>query len=183
MLLLMIADNCLATRRDAAQSELAQFLEQGIVEWSSFADEYDATVWMVDMSSRLSRFVDDTLERQDILEAVHREATAANLKPDMVLALIQVESAFDHYAVSRVGAQGLMQVMPFWKYEIGRAEDNLTDIDTNIRYGCRILQFYVQKEKGNLSKALARYNGSVGKTWYPNRVFGAWQKRWIAGDL
>ena len=101
----------------------------------------------------------------------------------MVLALIEVESYFDRFAVSRVGAQGLMQVMPFWKKEIGRPDDNLTNADTNLRYGCQILQFYLQKEKGNVHRALARYNGSLGKSWYPERVFDRWRRHWYNGEL
>ncbi len=168
---------------DREQAELRNFLEQTITESDSFEDRYDAEVWLVDMSSRLQRYLKDTPVRLDLLRAVHREARAANLKPDLVLALIQIESRFDQYAVSRVGAQGLMQVMPFWKNEIGRPTDNLTDVDTNLRYGCRILQFYLAREKGNLAKALARYNGSVGKTWYSELVMDAWYGYWIAGDL
>lgn len=180
---LLLASHSLATPRDARQSDLQNFLERGFSEQTSFEDKFDAEVWLMDMSSRLQRFIKDDAERLHILRAVHREASAANLKPDLVLALIQVESRFDRYALSRVGAQGLMQVMPFWKYEIGRPSDNLTDIDTNLRYGCRILQFYLAREKGNMTKALARYNGSVGKTWYPKLVMNAWYGYWIAGTL
>lgn len=169
--------------KPAIDSELRSFLKHTINQANSFKDKYDAEVWLVDMSSRLSRFVKDPQKRLHLLRSVHREAKAANLKPDLVLAVIEIESRFDRYAVSRVGAQGLMQVMPFWKDEIGRPEDNLTDIETNLRYGCRILQFYLQKEQGRVSSALARYNGSYGKTWYPEKVMTAWQKRWFAGDL
>jgi soluble lytic murein transglycosylase-like protein len=168
---------------NAEQADLRLFLEQTIDASDSFEDRYDAEVWLVDMSARLNRYMDDAPERLNLLKAVHREARAANLKPDLVLALIQIESRFDRYAVSRVGAQGLMQVMPFWKNEIGRPSDNLTEVDTNLRYGCRILQFYLAREKGNLRKALARYNGSVGKTWYSELVMDAWYDYWIAGDL
>lgn len=165
------------------RAELRAYLEQTIASAPSFKDKYAAEVWLVDMENRLRPYVEDPLERLAILQAVHREARASGLKPDLVLGLIEVESRFDRFAVSRVGAQGLMQVMPFWREELGRSEDNLTDIDTNLRYGCHILQFYLQKENGNLSRALARYNGSLGQTWYPERVMGAWQDRWLAGDL
>ena len=177
----VIASDCLATRRDARDSDLPTFLAKGLKDNSSFNDRFDAQVWLLDMSTRLQRFVDDSPEGLRILKEVHREASAAGLKPDLVLALIQVESHFNRYAVSRVGAQGLMQIMPFWKYEIGRPQDNLTDIDTNVRYGCRILQYYLQREKGNMTKALARYNGSVGKTWYPELVMNAWFGYWAEG--
>lgn len=163
-------------------NELRNFLKSTIRDADSFDDKFDAEVWLVDMSGRLSKFVKDPKKRLNILRAVHREATLSQLKPDLVLALIETESHFDNYAISRVGAQGLMQIMPFWKDEIGRPEDNLTDINTNISYGCRILQFYLQREKGNWMNALARYNGSYGKYWYPERVMDAWRKRWFLAE-
>lgn len=162
--------------------ELAEYLHAALEDDSSFADIYDAQVWIISMGTRLQRFLPDPAERVYLLNAVHREATRAGLKPDLVLAVMEVESRFDRYAVSSAGAQGLMQVMPFWKNEIGRPDDNLTDIDTNLRYGCHILRYYLDREKGHLSRALARYNGSLGKTWYPERVMVAWEKRWFAGD-
>jgi len=168
---------------DIEQEELRAFLKDTISKADSFNDRFDAEVWLVDMSGRLSRYIEDPKERLHLLKSVHREARKAQLKPDLVLALIEVESNFDSYAVSRVGAQGLMQVMPFWKNEIGRDDDNLTHIDTNLSYGCRILQFYLKKENGNWMNALARYNGSYGKFWYPERVMNAWRNHWFAGDL
>ncbi len=163
--------------------ELRLFLKDTINQSDSFKDRFDAEVWLIDMSQRLRPFIKNPKKRLDILKSVHREASIAKLKPDLVLALIQIESRFDQYAVSRAGAQGLMQVMPFWKNEIGRPNDNLTDVDTNLRYGCRILQYYLQKEEGRLAPALARYNGSYGKTVYPEKVMTTWQRRWYAGDL
>lgn len=168
---------------DQEHAELRQFLQDTIADSSSFRDRFDAEVWLLDMSGRLSRFIKEPQERLELLRAVHLEARNANLKPDLVLALIEIESGFDRFAVSRAGAQGLMQVMPFWKNEIGRPDDNLTDPYTNLRYGCRILQYYVDKEKGNMMHALARYNGSYGKLWYPRRVMDAWVKRWRAGTM
>jgi len=99
------------------------------------------------------------------------------------LSVIEVESHFNRFAISRVGAQGMMQVMPFWKDEIGRPDDNLTINDTNFEYGCRILQFYLQREKGHLHKALARYNGSVGRRIYSDKVYRAWQSHWRTEPL
>lgn len=165
-----------------SQTELRQFLKSTITKADSFEDRFDAEVWLVDMSGRLTPFIKDPKQRLELLRAVHREASKADLKPDLVLALIEIESRFDNYAISSAGAQGLMQVMPFWKKEIGRPDDNLTDINTNLSYGCRILQFYLQKEKGNWMHALARYNGSYGKYWYPERVMDAWRKRWFVNE-
>ena len=165
-----------------SQTELRKFLKSTITNADSFEDRFDAEVWLVDMSGRLTPFIKDPKQRLELLRAVHREASKADLKPDLVLALIEIESRFDNYAISSAGAQGLMQVMPFWKKEIGRPDDNLTDINTNLSYGCRILQFYLQKEKGNWMHALARYNGSYGKYWYPERVMDAWRKRWFVNE-
>ena len=117
-------------------------------------------------------------ERLRILTAIHREATLAELDPSLVLAVIHVESLFDTYAISRVGARGIMQVMPFWKHEIGRPEDNLTDLDTNLRYGCTILRHYLDIERGTWRTALARYNGSVGSNKYPEKVLTRWTDIW-----
>ena len=168
-----------AATTERPDAEMRQLLQETIAKASSFQDRFDAEVWLVDMDRRLARYVPDPEERLLILHLVHTEARRFELKPEIVLAVMHVESLFDRYAVSRVGAQGLMQVMPFWKREIGSTSDNLTDITTNIRYGCAILKTYLKREQGNLMRALARYNGSVGKTWYPERVFNAWEKHWF----
>ncbi len=170
-------------RDEQERAEMRDFLKAAIDKSDSFADRFDAEVWLLDMSTRLAKFMPDPEERLELLRSVHREARRAQLKPDLVLALIQVESRFDRYAVSRVGAQGLMQVMPFWKRDIGHPDDNLTHPDTNLWYGCQILKFYMRKENGNWMQALARYNGSYGKLWYPARVMDVWRERWYAGDM
>lgn len=167
---------------DSEQTQLRAFLQQTINQADSFEDRFDAEVWLVDMSERLKRYIEDPTQRLSLLRNVHREARRAELKPELVLAVIEIESHFDRYAVSRVGAQGLMQVMPFWKNEIGRPGDNLTDINTNLRYGCRILQFYLEKEQGDWIKALARYNGSLGSYRYPEKVMDAWHEYWYLID-
>jgi soluble lytic murein transglycosylase-like protein len=154
--------------------ELLTLLKQTIEQSDSFEDRFDAEVWLVSKSGQLKRYIKDDEKRLDLLRRIHRAATRAQLSPEIVLAVIQIESRFDPYALSRVGARGMMQVMPFWKNEIGRSDDNLMDIDTNLRYGCTILKYYLDKEKGHLTNALARYNGSYGKYWYPEKVLVAW---------
>tara|TARA_R100001509_G_scaffold165239_1_gene145922 strand:+ start:878 stop:1474 length:597 start_codon:yes stop_codon:yes gene_type:complete len=167
----------------AERAALRAFLDRTINRADSFTDRYDAEVWLVDMSSRLERFVDTPELRLGLLRMIHAAATRANLPPELVLAVIEVESHFDRFAISRVGAQGMMQVMPFWKNEIGRREDNLTDNRTNLEYGCRILQFYLQREDGDLHRALAAYNGSSGSRRYSNKVYRAWDQHWRTGPL
>ncbi len=141
-------------------------------------DKFDAQVWLKISDQRLTRYVKDDVHRLEILQAVYREAHHHDLSPDLVMAVIQIESHFDRFAISRVGAQGLMQVMPFWRAEIGREQDNLTELQTNVRYGTAILAHYLEVSKGDLVDALARYNGSRGRLRYPEKVMTAWRKRW-----
>lgn len=177
--LLMIATQVASgSTRQAAEPELRDLLQRTVAESSSFQDRFDAEVWLLDMSTRLQRHLPNPTERLALLRLVHQEASKAGLKPDMVLALIHAESSFDRFAISSVGAQGMMQVMPFWKAELGRPQDNLTDNATNLRYGCTILSYYLKRENGNIERALARYNGSLGKAQYPARVIGYWQDFW-----
>lgn len=166
-----------ATDREEHEA-LRQFLAATVASASSFEDRFDAEVWLMDMQGRLEPFMPDHKQRLAFLKLLHHEASASELPPELVLSLIEVESHFDRFAVSRAGAQGYMQVMPFWKDEIGRPEDNLTQAATNLQYGCRILQFYLQREGGNLHRALAAYNGSLGSRVYSDKVYRAWQQRW-----
>jgi soluble lytic murein transglycosylase-like protein len=159
--------------------QLRGLLREAIARADSFDDRFDAEVWLTDMAGRLGDTVPDAEERVDILRHVHREARRADLEPELVLAVIQVESNFDRFAISSAGARGLMQIMPFWLDEIGRPNDNLFKIPTNLRFGCTILRYYLDKERGDLARALARYNGSLGKFWYPRRVMRAWRMRWF----
>jgi len=147
---------------------------------SSFVDEFDAEVWLFIQAKRLAKVAPHIPEdeRFSILRMVHSEATKFGLDPMLVLALINVESNFDHFAISHAGAMGLMQVMPFWKLELGSADDNLHDIATNLKYGCAILSIYLAKEKKDTTMALSRYNGSRGQSWYPMRVYKAMRRVW-----
>ena len=116
--------------------------------------------------------------RVDFLRTVNYEASRAGLDPQLVLGLIQVESGFKKYAVSTAGARGYMQVMLFWVRQIGNPEQDLFHLRLNLRYGCTILRHYLDMEKGDLFRALGRYNGSLGQPEYPNMVVGAWRKNW-----
>ncbi len=142
------------------------------------ADAGERARWMGEMSRRLEKRIPDRAYREDLLTSVHYEATRAGLDPQLVLGLIQVESGFRKYAVSGAGARGFMQVMPFWVKVIGGADDNLFHLRTNLRYGCTILRHYLDVEKGDLFRALGRYNGSLGRAEYPNMVRAAWERHW-----
>lgn len=159
--------------------ELRILLKAALDEPLTFADRFEAEVWLTDMAARLGSRVPDPAERLEILTTVHREATRAGLPPEMVLAVIDVESGFQRYAVSRANAQGLMQVMRFWLAELDMPGYALLDIQANVRMGCTILRYYYDQERGNWTRALARYNGSLGSRAYPDKVFERLRTRWF----
>lgn len=143
----------------------------------AFASQTEARAWLDAMSHKLERRMPDRQLREEFLITVHYEAKRAGLDPQLVLGLIQVESAFRKYAISSAGARGLMQVMPFWIKAIGSEGSNLFHLRTNLRFGCVILRHYLDIERGDLFRALGRYNGSLGRPEYPNMVLAAW-KQW-----
>jgi len=169
--------------RAGPDPRLREILKAAIAEAESFPDRFDAEVWLTDMSNRLARQVENPEERLEILKSVHWHAKQVGLEPELVLAVIDVESNFDRFAISSAGALGLMQVMPFWveelEEELGFQDKNvLFKIDTNVLIGCRILKYYLEMERYDLVRGLARYNGSVGQTWYADRVIQRLNKRW-----
>jgi soluble lytic murein transglycosylase-like protein len=143
-----------------------------------FRSTHDAHRWIDEMDRRLERRIPERQSRLELLRAVHYEALRARLDPQLVLGLIEVESGFRKYAVSRAGARGYMQVMPFWVKLIGQPAHNLFHLRTNLAYGCAILRHYLDMEKGDYFRALGRYNGTLGKPDYPSRVLAAWKGRW-----
>jgi len=161
------------------EPELRQLLQEAISSDAGFEDRFDAEVWLLDMSQRLAPFIEDPKTRLNLLKRLHYEATRVNLPPELVLAVIEVESRFDRFAISVSGARGLMQVMPFWLEEIGISDTNLFHVRTNLRMGCTILRYYMDMESNDLMRALARYNGTLGKQDYPNKIIGALNERWF----
>ena len=162
----------------SVQAALSRSVSDRAPPRSSFRDSLDAVDWLGEMSRRLEKRIPDRESRLDFLRSVHYEATRAGLDPQLVLGLIQVESGFKKYAVSVAGARGFMQVMPFWVKLVGASDDNLFHLRTNLRYGCTILRHYLDIERGDLYRALGRYNGSLGQPEYPNMVRTAWQNNW-----
>lgn len=166
---------------DAVRVALARAIADSRPPQLSFASDTDKASWQSwfdAMSRRLHSRMPDALLRTEFLQTVWYESRRAGLDPAMVLGLIQVESGFRKYAISKAGARGYMQVMPFWTRVIGDGQPSrLFHMQSNLRYGCAILRMYIDMERGNLYLALGRYNGSRGKPDYPNAVRAAW-KRW-----
>jgi soluble lytic murein transglycosylase-like protein len=164
---------------DEFRKELQSLIQQDQLQ--SFEDKFEAQVWLVDMGSRIKRMYPNTNENEalKLLKHVHYQSKRLKLNPQLILAIIQIESGFERFAVSKAGALGLMQIMPFWKAEIGQVDDNLFDITKNIRYGCSIFRLYLKQTKGDVGRALARYNGSRGSTKYSNKVFKALRDHWL----
>jgi soluble lytic murein transglycosylase-like protein len=163
---------------DSVRTRLSQLVADRAVPSMSFRSSTDAQRWLAEMDSRLARRMPDRKQRQELLRTVHYEATRARLDPQLVLGVIEVESGFRKYAVSRAGARGYMQVMPFWVKLIGQPGHNLFHLRTNLAYGCAILRFYLDVEHGDYFRALGRYNGSLGQPEYPRLVLSAWRGRW-----
>lgn len=182
LLLVPLTGYCGAQKYEPLSASVQATLHRAIADQAvpvvAFDDEQEARTWLAAMSSRLAKKIPDRVAREELLLTVHYEARRAGLDPQLVLGLIQVESAFRKYAVSSAGARGYMQVMPFWAKLIGTTEHNLFHLRTNLRYGCTILRHYLDIEGGNLFRALGRYNGSLGKAEYPETVLRAWHGNW-----
>ncbi len=182
MLLAPLVGHCGAQKYEPLSASVQATLNRAIADQAvpviAFDNEQEARAWLAAMTSRIAKKMPDRVAREEFLLTVHYEATRAGLDPQLVLGLIQVESAFRKYAVSRAGARGYMQIMPFWAKLIGTTEHNLFHLRTNLRYGCVILRHYLDIENGNLFRALGRYNGSLGKADYPNMVLHAWHGTW-----
>jgi len=168
-----------ATAQDRPDPALIEMLRQAANDTDSFADHFDAQVWLTDMSARLAKQVADPQERIDILKRVHQEAARVDIAPELILAVIDVESNFDRFAISVAGARGLMQIMPFWLQEIDHPDANLLHVGTNLRFGCTILKFYLDMEDDDIQRALGRYNGSLGRRTYPNKVLDKLRLKWF----
>ncbi|HXR53196.1 MAG TPA: lytic transglycosylase domain-containing protein [Steroidobacteraceae bacterium] len=175
-----------AAQADAQRDpELRSIVAQAIASADCFPDRFDSAVWFTMMEPRLRRSVKDPDERMQILKTAYCEAHrpgVQRLPPGLVMAVMDIESRFDRWAVSSAGAVGLMQVMPFWPSELGMKRHQLTQIEANMRMGCAILRFYMKREKNDVRKALARYNGSVGRREYPDLVVTKWTRAWNGAD-
>ena len=176
---------CLSARADQQRDpELKEVVQRAIAQAQCFTDHYDSAVWYTLMEPRLRPLVKEKDERLEILKQVYCETHRpgeARLPPGLVMALIDVESRFDRWAVSRAGAVGLMQVMPFWPERLGLHRYELVHVAPNIRMGCAILRFYLVYERNDVRRALARYNGSVGRRDYPDMVLTR-SRNWGGAD-
>lgn len=162
-------------QRDPA---LGPLLQKALTDGKCFEDKFERAVWFAAMEPRLKRIINDVDERNLILEQVQCEAKRLQLPPGLVMAVIDVESRFNRWATSSAGAVGLMQVMPFWPKQLGMNNSQLVEIPHNIRMGCTILKYYLERERGDYSRALARYNGSLGRRNYSDLVLVRLANRW-----
>lgn len=164
--------------------ELKEVVQRAITQAECFTDQYDSAVWYTLMEPRLRRIVKEHEERMEILKHVYCETHRAGetrLPPGLVMAVMDIESRFDRWAVSSAGAVGLMQVMPFWPQKLGIKRYELIHTGPNIHMGCAILRYYLRYERNDVRKALARYNGSIGHRDYPDLVISRWS-RWNGAD-
>lgn len=165
--------------------ELQAVVQQAITQAQCFTDRYDSAVWYTLMEPRLRRYVKNDAERLEILRTVYCEthrSGASVLPAGLVMAVLDVESRFDPWAVSSAGAVGLMQVMPFWPERLGMRRYELTRVAANVSMGCAILRYYLDAEQRDVRRALERYNGSIGHRDYPDRVIVRWSSYWSGAD-
>jgi len=166
---------------DSVRTALSSAIANAAPPVPEFADTESRMVylrWLGTCSERLKKKKPDWMVRKEFLQTVWYEAKRAGLEVSLVLGLIQVESGFRKFAVSSAGARGYMQVMPFWTRVLGDGDvGKLFHMQTNLRFGCVILRHYLDREGGDLFMALGRYNGSRGKSPYPNAVLAA-QRLW-----
>jgi soluble lytic murein transglycosylase-like protein len=163
---------------DSVRVRLSKMVSDRAPATMHFRSAADGQRWLAEMDRRLEKRMPDRQQRLELLRTVQYEATRARLDPQLVLGVIEVESTFRKYAVSRAGARGYLQVMPFWVKLIGQPSHNLFHLRTNVAYGCAILRHYLDIERGDYFRALGRYNGSLGQAQYPNLVLAAWRGRW-----
>ncbi len=185
LLLVLLAGQQPALADAQRDPELKNIVAAAITGAECFPDKFDSAVWYTLMEPKLRRIVADKAERMLILKTTYCETHRTGeqrLPPGLVLAVIDIESRFNRWAVSSAGAVGLMQVMPFWPKELGLKRHELTQIESNMRMGCAILRFYLAKERNDVRKALARYNGSIGRRDYPDKVITRWTRYWNGAD-
>jgi soluble lytic murein transglycosylase-like protein len=177
--------NAPGARAAQQDPELRAVVQQAIAEARCFEDQYDSAVWYTLMEPRLRRYLPNRNDRLAILRTVYCETHRANvtpLPPGLVLAVLDVESHFNRWAVSSAGAVGLMQVMPFWPEQLGMQRRELVTIEANIRMGCAILRHYLQSERNDVRRALGRYNGTTLTRDYPDKVVTRWTRYWNGAD-
>jgi len=181
-----VADAAGAVRAQPQQDpELEGVVQRAISQAQCFTDQFDSAVWFKLMEPKLRRYVRDDAERLEILQTVYCETHRAGvslLPPGLVMAVLDVESGFDRWAVSSAGAVGLMQVMPFWPERLGMRRYELTRVAANLSMGCAILRYYLDSERRDVRRALERYNGSIGHRDYPDRVIVRWTTYWNGAD-
>ncbi|MHB8405772.1 MAG: transglycosylase SLT domain-containing protein [Gammaproteobacteria bacterium] len=175
---LLAGASAIAQKITPPSAELIALVRKAAADNTSFKDKYDAQVWLMTMSNRLAATIADPHKRLALLELIHAEATRAGVSPELVLSIINVESDFHRFAVSHAGAQGLMQIMPFWLKLSGQPNGNLFHEQTNLRLGCTILHYYLQKSHGDIREALQRYNGATVGIDYSDSVLKALSRTW-----
>ncbi len=159
----------------SARAEIAVLANGGVFKVTAHRDEGDLA-WLtlkdggelaVPIAHVRGYVPDEVLEEvvaapvgSDLHQLAADAARRHGLDPDLVLAVVSVESAFRPAAVSPKGAQGLMQLMPGTARELGVADP--LDPASNLDGGARYLRALIARYDGDLTKALAAYNAGPG---------------------
>lgn len=134
----------------------------------------------------LTNFIQDKFnipqsKANTIVAEAFRNGLKRDLQPELILAVIAVESTFREKAVSSVGARGLMQVMPSAHPKKVKSIGGLRalyDPKKNISVGTHILAQYLDLSAGNIRRTLLRYNGSLrdSRSRYPEKVMSVYNQ-------
>ena len=171
-------ENNTTTELTAIESPTIIALREATRDIIEPTQQIETLAWLSEMSRNIEKRVPDDFYRIRLVQTVLEEANHVGIDPQLMLAVIAIESNFNRYAQSGAGAQGLMQVMPFWKKELGSKSDDLFNPRVNIRYGSKILKYYLDRYSPSVPRALAAYNGSLGRSFYYDKVLKRLEKAW-----
>jgi hypothetical protein len=167
-----------------ALGEQSRALEQGLVDVRTAVSSHSREEALFLKMLILKPGLDHALARR-IAASVQAECTVFQQDPNLVLAIMAIESDFNPRAVSNQGAVGLMQVMPHWRKVL--ALPDLTEPEVSIRAGIQILGYYQQMYR-DLDVAVTAYNRGPGpvdaalvhnadpSNGYAARVLSTWER-------
>ncbi len=165
---LLIATFCLLITANQAKADIFKYVDdEGVLHLTNVPSIPNARYVLVLKEKRV--LFRKNIDINNFDQIIMRAADKHKMDPALIKAVIKAESNFNHQAVSPVGAQGLMQLMPATASQL--QVDDAFHPEKNIEGGVRYLRYLLTLYRGNLTLALAAYNageGAVAK--YHNQV-------------
>jgi hypothetical protein len=153
---------------DAAYADIYKYTDnEGVLHLTNVPSIHRAKYVLILREKRILFQHNIDINKYD--QIITKAADKFKINSALIKAIIKAESNFNHQAVSRVGAQGLMQLMPATAYAL-QVEDSFHP-EKNIEGGTRYLRYLLNIYSGNLTLALAAYNaGERAVAKYNNNV-------------